>query len=93
MTDASNIARFTGNTEKARDHVTLSVEVLARKMAEAHEVGYRSGLNDARASDWERLRLMNNHHYTFETRVNLYIAMWDALMASGDPIAPPSRSA
>lgn len=93
MSEPSNVARFTGNTENAREHISISVELLARKMAEVHEVGYRSGLSDGRVSDMESARLLSRHSLSFEVRVNLYIAMWDALIAAGDPIAVAERSA
>lgn len=83
MTEPSNIARFTGNTEKARDHVTLPIEDMARILAEAEDLGYRRALIDGRVADHEANRLRTNHWQMFQIRVNLYRALWHSKIKSG----------
>lgn len=72
---ANNVAKFTGNTENAREHVTFAVADLAAEFAKAYEVGYRAGLNDLDPSPSERMRLLTYHSLSYQTRVDLYEAI------------------
>ena len=59
-----------------RDQIVLSAEQLARKLAEAHSVGYMAAISDANLSPRDAFRLRTNHEALFDTRVDLYTAIW-----------------
>lgn len=61
---------------KPRDHVTLTVEALASALAMAEDLAYRRGLRDSGVDFREANRLTRNHEATYDTRVDLYVAIW-----------------
>ena len=78
----STVAKFTGDTTNAREHVTFAIADLAREFAKAYEVGYRNGLNDMNPHPAEKARLLTSHLLSFETRADLYEAMLRAQLQS-----------
>lgn len=58
------------------EHRTLSVETLGKLLAQAEELGYRRALIDARVPQAEALRLRSAHDALYNTRCDLYEAIW-----------------
>ena len=55
MSDSSNVIHLpASDTERRRDHVTLPIDVLARKLSEAEECGYGRAMLDLNTPPLDR---------------------------------------
>lgn len=74
----TNVATLPVDQSKAREHVTLPIEELARRLALAYSLGYRNGVSDADLDAPRHAHLLCAQLLTIETRVDLYAAQLSA---------------
>lgn len=61
---------------KARDHITLSVEMLGGLLALAEDLAYRRALLHAGLDRREAKRLSTYHEAQYGSRADLYASIW-----------------